>query len=193
VTLRDDAHDVLTRWAAPDDEQRRLRQVYLDHLAAHPDAMSRSCHPDHLTASALIVSADHSRVLLTLHRIIKRWLQTGGHCEPDDTTLAAAALREGREESGIAGLVVDPEPVLLSWHEVPSCGPIRPSHHLDVQYVAVAPAGAQEVISDESDDLAWFDLDDLPESTDQSVRDLIAAATTRLRESPSPARSAGSR
>jgi ADP-ribose pyrophosphatase YjhB (NUDIX family) len=67
---------------------------------------------------------------------------------------------------------------------VPGCVPVRPSHHLDVQYVALAPPGAREVMSDESDDLAWFGLDELPDSVDQSVRDLIAAATRRLRESP---------
>lgn len=181
--LHRDAHEVLCRWSAPDAEQERLRLVYLDHLDARSDAMSRDCHPDHLTASALIVSDDHERVLLTLHRRLGRWLQTGGHCEPDDTSIAGAALREGREESGISDLVVDPVPVLLSLHEVPSCGPVRPSHHLDVQYVAAAPLGAREVISDESDDLAWFGVDALPD-VDQSVRDLIAAATRRLREIP---------
>lgn len=184
MTLRNDARDVLVRWTAPDGEQQRLRQAYLDHVDGHPDAMSRACHPDHLTASALIVSADHTRVLLTLHSRLGRWLQTGGHCEDDDLTLAGAALREAQEESGIADLVVDPVPVLLSLHEVPGCGPIRPSHHLDVQYVAVAPQGAREVMSDESDDLAWFAADDLPDGADQSVRDLTAAATRRLREIP---------
>jgi 8-oxo-dGTP pyrophosphatase MutT (NUDIX family) len=183
VTLRDDAHDVLTRWTAPDAEQDRLRRAYLAHLEAHQNAMSRDCHPDHLTASALIVDPGGSKVLLTLHRRLQRWLQTGGHCEPADATLAEAALREGREESGIDGLMIDPVPVLLSLHEVPGCGPIRPSHHLDVQYVAVAPHDAEHIMSDESQDLAWFNLDALPE-VDQSVRDLIAAATTRLRESP---------
>ncbi|KAA1397595.1 NUDIX hydrolase [Aeromicrobium ginsengisoli] len=183
MTLRDDAHGVLSGWTAPDAEQDRLRGLYVAHTETYADAMSRECHPDHLTASAIIFSADHARVLLTLHRIIKLWLQTGGHCEPDDATLAEAALREGREESGIAGLVIDPVPVLLSRHEVP-CGPIRPAHHLDVQYVAVAPAGAQHVISDESDDLAWFGIDALPAETDDSVRELIAAARTRLRGMP---------
>jgi 8-oxo-dGTP pyrophosphatase MutT (NUDIX family) len=183
VTLRDDAHSVLSSWSAPNDEQDRLRRLYVAHTETYADALSRECHPDHLTASAIIFSADHQRVLLTLHRIIKRWLQTGGHCEPDDVTLAEAALREGREESGIADLVIDPVPVSLSRHEVP-CGPIRPAHHLDVQYVAVAPAQAQHVISDESDDLAWFDVDALPAQTDDSVRALIAAARKRLRGSP---------
>lgn len=190
MTLRDDARTVLSGWTAPDPEQDQLRLAYLAHLERHADAMSRDCHPDHLTASVLIVDHLGGQVLLTLHRRLKRWLQTGGHCEADDATLAEAALREGREESGIHELSIDPVPVLLSRHEVPGCGPIRPSHHLDVQYLAVAPAGARHVISDESEDLAWFDLDALPE-TDQSVRDLIAAATTRLRENPEPSPTPG--
>ena len=183
MTLRADARSVLAGWTAPGGEQERLRQLYVAHTEAYADALSRECHPDHLTASAIIFSADHEQVLLTLHRVIKRWLQTGGHCEHDDVTLADAALREGREESGIPDLVIDPVPVLLSRHEVP-CGPVRPAHHLDVQYVAVAPAEAQHVISDESDDLAWFGVDALPAETDESVRALIAAARTRLRGTP---------
>jgi 8-oxo-dGTP pyrophosphatase MutT (NUDIX family) len=182
--LHADAHTVLSRWAAPDDEQERLRLAYIAHLDGHPDATSRDCHPDHLTASALIFSADHQQVLLTLHHVIKQWLQTGGHCDPEDESLSAAALREAHEESGIAGLTIDPVPVLLSRHEVPRCGPIRPSHHLDVQYVAVAPPAAQHVISDESDQLEWFAIDELPADTDHSVRALIAASMTRLRGTP---------
>lgn len=184
MTLHADARSVISLWAAPDDDQERLRLAYVEHLDAHPDATSRDCHPDHLTASALIFSADHQRVLLTLHHVIKRWLQTGGHCDPEDESMAAAALREAQEESGIAGLTIDPVPVLLSRHEVPRCGPIRPSHHLDVQFVTVAPADAQHVISEESDELEWFAIDALPADTDQSVRDLIAASTTRLRGTP---------
>jgi 8-oxo-dGTP pyrophosphatase MutT (NUDIX family) len=184
VTLHADAYATLNNWPAPDADQDRLRRLFLAHLDANPDAMLRECRPDHLTGSVIIFSADHGQVLLTLHRLAKLWLQTGGHCEPSDLTLASAALREGREESGIEQLAIDDVPVLLSRHEVPFCGPIQPAHHLDVEYVAVAPAGAQHVISEESDDLAWFDVDALPTETDQEVRDLIAAARTRLRGTP---------
>jgi 8-oxo-dGTP pyrophosphatase MutT (NUDIX family) len=185
MTLHADARGVLEDWTPPDDEQAGLRDLYLEHLGAQPDAMLRSCHPDHLTASALVVSHDHTRAVLTLHGVLRRWLQTGGHCEADDPTLAGAALREAREETGIDDLAIDPVPVLLSRHEVP-CGPVRPAHHLDVQFVAVAVEGAEPVRSIESLDLAWFPLDDPPEPTDQSVRDLIAAASSRLRGTPSP-------
>jgi hypothetical protein len=42
-----------------------------------------------------------------------------------------------------------------------------------VQYVAWVGNGAQAVRSEESDDLRWFDLADLPEDLDASVRALI--------------------
>ncbi len=192
MTLHADAVRVLTTWTAPDAVQDELRRDYLAHLATRPDAMERGCHPDHLTASALVVDAAHERVLLTLHKRLQRWLQTGGHCESDDATLAEAALREATEESGIDGLVVDPDPVVLSRHEVP-CGPMRPAHHLDVQYVAVAPAGAVHAISEESSDLQWFALDALPEGVDESVRTLVELSARRLRGSLAPAPSAGTR
>ena len=189
MTLHDDACEVLTAWASPNAGQEDLRRRYLAHLNGHPDAMWRECHPDHLTASVLIFSSDHTQVLLTLHKIVHRWLQTGGHCEADDPSLAESALREGREESGINNLSIDPRPVWLSHHAVPNCGdpsrgPISPSHHLDVQYVAVAPPGAKHVTSDESDDLQWFGVDELPVDTDTSVCELTLAGVKRLREIP---------
>jgi 8-oxo-dGTP pyrophosphatase MutT (NUDIX family) len=127
--------------------------------------MTRGCVPDHLTGSALIMSADSISVLLTLHARLGRWLQTGGHCE-DDATLAGAALREATEESGVRGLVVDPVPVLLSRHEV--------------QFLCVAPPDALPAISEESRDLAWFPVDGLPVDADDSVRALVRACRDRL-------------
>ena len=190
MSLHADAAAVLTRWTPPGSDQERLRDRYLRLLRQRPDAMLRACVPEHLTASALVVSADHSRVLLTLHARLGRWLQTGGHCE-DDLTLAAAARREASEESGIPGLVIDTVPVLLSRHEVP-CGPVRPAFHLDVQYVCVAPRAAVTVIGDESLDLCWFGAESLPDNTDDSVRALVAASLRRLSQTASRGESSSS-
>jgi 8-oxo-dGTP pyrophosphatase MutT (NUDIX family) len=174
-----DAAAVLRRWRPPSVRQRRLRDEFVALLDARPDATSRACVPDHLTASTLVVSSDRDRVLLTLHSRLGRWLQTGGHCEPSDADLASAALREAPEESGIRTLALDPVPLMLDRHEVP-CGPLRPAHHLDVQYLAVAPEGAVETCGPESAALAWFAPDTLPDSADASVRALVSAALERL-------------
>ena len=178
MSLHTDALALLEGWSAPDAEQERLRQRYVDHLRAHPDGLSRGCRPDHLTASTLVLDAGHAAVLLTLHAKARQWFQLGGHCEPGDATLAAAALREAAEESGLAGLVLDPVPVQLSEHPVPFCGPDGDVHHLDVRFVAVAAAGTQQAISDESLDLRWWPVDALPGLEDDLLA-LVALARAR--------------
>lgn len=171
MSLYDDAVLVLKKY----EDQEELRQVYLDHLEAHPDGLWKACKDGHITASALVIDPEQQRVLLTLHRKMRMWLQMGGHCEPADETLAAAALREAREESGIAGLALLPGgPVRLDRHHTPC------AWHLDVQYAAIAPAGAHEAISDESLDLRWYAYDEVADAADGSVARLFEATLARL-------------
>jgi ADP-ribose pyrophosphatase YjhB (NUDIX family) len=114
------------------------------------------------------------------------WMQLGGHCEASDVSLAAAALREATEESGIAGLTLDPDPIDVDIHPV-RCGPAdgrpaEPSFHYDVRFLIRAPAGAREQISDESAALAWFTGDDLPNPLAPSTARQIPPALARLRQ-----------
>ena len=182
MSLHDDALALLAGWAAPHPAQEVLRARYVAHLRAHPDGLTRDCHPDHVTASTLVLSADHDAVLLTLHAKARRWFQFGGHCEPGDATLAGAALREATEESGLTGLGLDPVPVQLSEHAVPFCGPdgsARPVHHLDVRFVAIAAAGAGHAVSDESLDVRWWPVDALPDPESDLV-ELVSLARARV-------------
>ncbi|MFI0424751.1 NUDIX hydrolase [Spongiactinospora sp. 9N601] len=179
MTLHQDAHAVLSGWTAPSDEEEALRKEFLRHLETHDDAMWRTCAPGHLTATTAVLSHDGEQVLLTLHPKAGKWLPMGGHCEPYDASIEACALREATEESGIAGLRLLPGPLALDRHEV-WCHPPR-SWHLDVEFGAVAPAGSAPVISDESLDLRWFPVLEIPEPTDEATRRLALRAGERLR------------
>jgi 8-oxo-dGTP pyrophosphatase MutT (NUDIX family) len=182
--LHADALRVLTAWAAPDEVQEQLRGDYVAHLEAHRDGMRRSCLPDHLTAGALIVSADRTHVLLTLHAKAQAWFHMGGHCEATDATLAGAALREAVEESGVSSLRLDPVPVQLDRHEVPFCGDRGAVRHLDVRFVAVAPADAEHAVSEESLDVRWWPVDALPPDA-LDLPDLVEKALARLQPTSS--------
>ncbi|QCD58119.1 NUDIX hydrolase [Streptomyces hawaiiensis] len=173
MSLYDDAVLVLKGY----EDQTDLRQAYLDHLAEHPDGLWKACHAGHITASALVIDPEGGRVLLTLHRKLRMWLQMGGHCEPGDASLAEAALREATEESGVPGLSLLPGgPVRLDRHPIPP-----PCHcHFDVQYAVVAPPDAAHAISDESLDVRWFGYDEVPEVADESVVRLLRATRARL-------------
>ena len=185
MSLHADALAVLGGWVAPTPSQERLRARYVDHLAAHDDGVWRTCLPDHLTAGMLVLSADGDQVLLNLHKKARRWFHFGGHLEAGDETLAGAALREAVEESGVAGLEPLPGPVQLDEHAVPFCHPDHTVHHLDVRYVARAPAGVRPEVSDESLDVRWWPVAALPDGLEPEMHELIQLAAFRWSSPPS--------
>lgn len=171
------ARGTLEAFAPPNAHQAREHERMLAFIDAHPnDAHLRSCLAGHLTASCLLLNHAGTHALLTHHRKLKKWLQLGGHCD-GDANLAHAAWLEATEESGIDGIVIDPLPVDLDIHAIPA-RPGEPEHlHLDSRFVARAPAGAKEVISSESIELAWVAPTDLARlDTDDSVTRLFEIA-----------------
>jgi 8-oxo-dGTP pyrophosphatase MutT (NUDIX family) len=171
--------------AAPGDDpevaaaQDRIRGL----VAGRSEAADRTTRPGHLTGSAFVVDAAGERFVLLFHAKLRRWLQPGGHAD-GDMNLAAVALREATEETGMAGLVVDPTPLDVDVHEVRP--PREDAHlHLDVRYLVVAPPGAELAGNEESTDLLWVRWEDLAGfEVDRGLLRLAAAARRRLTLEP---------
>lgn len=155
------------------EQTHRKRMVS---LLENPRCFFRDCFPGHFTGSALVVSADGGKTLLTHHRILNRWLQFGGHCDGVEDTLATAC-REAREESGLSGLIVTSQaPFDLDIHAIPeNPKKLEPAHeHYDVRYMLLAPEGATPVVSDESIELRWFTPEEVLElPIDDGFRRLV--------------------
>jgi 8-oxo-dGTP pyrophosphatase MutT (NUDIX family) len=173
VTGPTDLLSELAAWRPRTADQVALHADLCQYVQAHPDAWSRDCRPDHVTASAIVLNRTGTHVLLALHGKVGRWLQFGGHVEPQDRNLHAAALRETVEESGLAGLrLAATEPLRLDRHAAP-CGA---RHHLDVQYLVVVDEIRRPTPTAESTDVTWFPVHELPDGCDSSVRALLADA-----------------
>ncbi len=178
----DQTREILTRWkpiSPGQDDFRREYLAFVDELG--PDAIDRYAGPEHLTASSFIFTADLSQVLLCFHRKGQFWVQLGGHIDPDDTSISGAAQREATEESGIVGLkLFSPIPVDMNRHPLPGAfGACRV--HWDVGFGFIADRDAQIVVSAESEDVAWWPIDQLPKQTPGDFPDRLALALAELK------------
>jgi 8-oxo-dGTP pyrophosphatase MutT (NUDIX family) len=151
----------LAGWSPGTADQRALKSEYQRFLAeAGAAAVERDLGRVHVTASAFVFTPDLRDVLLCLHRKAGFWVQLGGHVEPTDGSVAAAARREAQEEGGIADLVaLGDTPLDLDRHEL-GAGFTRCDVHWDVGYAFVA-TGVPSA-SDESEAVGWWSVDRLP-------------------------------
>ena len=169
--------------AHPEDAARTMPIVEL--VRNEPRCLHRDCFPGHVTASAWIVTSDRRVSLLTLHKKLGRWLQLGGHAD-GHALVHEVALREAREESGLAQLTLVTGarglvPLDVDVHAIPMFKD-EPGHwHHDVRYLLIAGPDQQIARSAESEDLRWFRDAELPHVvSEESVLRMWRRARTML-------------
>lgn len=150
----------------PRNEQEAVeKDVILHRLRQEPGCLDRTDLIAHMTASAWTVSPDRRKVLLAYHNLYDSWAWLGGHAD-GEADLAAVALREVREESGVehARLLQDTP---ISLEILPVNGHVKrgvwvPSHlHFNVTYLI--EADDRDTLSariGENSDVRWFDPED---------------------------------
>jgi 8-oxo-dGTP pyrophosphatase MutT (NUDIX family) len=151
----------LRRYKPADDTEDRHHRAILSHLVHAASPFSRSkFRPGHVTASLFIVDPASHLVLLHHHRRLGRWLQMGGHLDAGEAP-ATAALREGREESGLRDLHLLSDGIFdVDVHGIPAAKGEPDHFHYDVRYVAqTRKPGSIAMDAAESNELAWVELD----------------------------------
>ena len=146
---------VASRAAAPVDarEANSATQI-LDALDRLPRPLDENADITHLTASCIVVGPRGT--VLHLHKRLGLWLQPGGHIDPGEHP-SAAAVREGREETGLAVRHPAEGPALVHV-DVHAGG--RGHRHLDLRYLLLGGDADPVPLPGESPDVRWFGWDD---------------------------------
>jgi 8-oxo-dGTP pyrophosphatase MutT (NUDIX family) len=152
--------EALHRYAAIWPGEAATAAEFLALLSDPEDPFVRARLAGHYTGSAWLVNAAGTHLLMTHHRKLDRWLQPGGHAD-GERDLAAVALKEAEEESGLRDLVVEPEIFDLDRHWIPERGNVPGHWHYDARYIVRATGSEDFVVGDESHALAWREIDAL--------------------------------
>lgn len=142
-------------------EMPGLRTV-LSLLDRGVDLTSRTEFPVHATAGAILVRPD-SRILHVHHLALDKWLLPGGHLEPEDENLQAAALRELAEETGMETSAIEVTsgvPLHIDVHVIPANDAKgEPEHrHVDFRYLfRTVNSGISALQTEEVSDALWLD------------------------------------
>ena len=160
MTIQSELVVLLDAFDPPDRQQASYLRRMHDLAGGGGDPTSRYLfEPGHFTASGFVASPNGAGVLLIHHHKIGRWLQPGGHIEPEDETVEAAARREVQEETGLE--TMDSLGLLdIDIHEFPARGN-DPAHlHFDIRYGFRGRAG---IIApgDGTLDARWIPFDEV--------------------------------
>ena len=145
------------------EEEADLIKRFNVFLEGNVNCFDRQNRVGHVTGSAWLLSPDHHHILLTHHKKLNRWLQLGGHSDGESDTLSVA-IREAREESGLAVKVLENSIFDIDVHVIPQ-RKNEPKHlHFDVRFLLQA-LEKNFVVSAESNDLQWVKIEDIPKYT----------------------------
>ena len=160
----------LKKYIPFDSHEKEMVGKVISLIENTPDCFLNNSFPAHMTASAWIIDNGLTHLLFTHHRKLNKWLQLGGHADGEEN-LVNAATREAMEESGLKSVrLAAPGIFDVDIHEIPARKDIPAHYHYDVRYLFKADKDEPLVVSDESHDLKWLDINEVAQyNSDKSI------------------------
>ncbi len=145
-------------------------------LEKFEDFWTKKNEEGQITASCWAVNKDQTKVLMTHHKKLDRWLQIGGHLEAEDNTIADSCMRELKEESGLAQFKLLQSNIFdLDVHDIPESRKGVPAHiHYDIRMLFEADENEEiQFDKEESNSIVWMSLSEIEKLDDESITRMI--------------------
>ena len=146
----------VTNYTSAFQEENNYTSRFLE-LLQHQGAFQRTHLPGHITGSAWIMNADHTKTLLVHHAKLNKWVQPGGHADGDENTLAVS-LREAEEETGVKNFIIQESLFDIDIHTIPARKDFPEHEHYDIRFLLIANDAEEVIVSEESHDVKWVPL-----------------------------------
>jgi 8-oxo-dGTP pyrophosphatase MutT (NUDIX family) len=155
-------------------EETQFKQQMTEFINLNTDCFERSLLIGHITGSAWIVDKSRQFTLLTHHRKLNKWFQTGGHCDGDSDVLNVA-IKEAMEETGLTDIQAISLSIFdIDIHQIPERKGVPQHLHYDVRFLLEADINEPLIISSESSDLTWVEISKVSQLNDsQSIMRMV--------------------
>jgi 8-oxo-dGTP pyrophosphatase MutT (NUDIX family) len=164
IISREQLIHAIDHYSSSYSDEIAFRVEFLE-LLKSPHCFQRDHLPGHITGSAFIVDESKSFTLLTHHAKLNKWLQPGGHADGDEN-IFRVALREAEEETGLKNFSLALATIFdIDIHTIPARKDFPQHQHYDIRILLQASRKENFTITEESNDLAWISLDDVPAMT----------------------------
>lgn len=174
MTLR----DTISAFQPGCEQEQTDRRLMLQYFDLFPNLLTRDNELAHLTASCWIVDPRRELALMAYHNLYRSWAWLGGHAD-GDADLLRVALREAKEESGIAGarpLCTDPVSLeILGVNAHRKRGRyVAPHLHLNLTYLLEADDTLPlREKPDENSAVRWIPMDELESAVSEPEMRII--------------------
>lgn len=172
------------------------KDVLISFLMSYSDKeiYSRTNLIGHITGSAFITNENNDKVFLVLHKKYNKWVAPGGHVEEAEDA-RYASFRETKEETGLEYINPLSQDIFdIDIHRIPEReknGIFEPEHwHFDVRYLyQTCEESLVNIDKNEVNDYLWYDVEELSESDDTSIKRMASKLENFIKEIPSFRRS----
>jgi 8-oxo-dGTP pyrophosphatase MutT (NUDIX family) len=146
-------------------EEQKFIPTFLA-LLNNDKCFHRTHLPGHITGSSWVVNSERTRTLLVHHAKLNKWVQPGGHADGEEN-IVSVALREAEEETGLKNLKPSFEIFDIDIHVIPERKDFPEHLHFDIRFLVEANENDEIVVSEESHDVRWINLNELERFTSE--------------------------